>query len=117
MAVEVETLKEKLSMIETKAFLDTRAYRAKHVDVQALFYILAKVDAKTLIYALADRLPLVEEEKVDNMPANVECKALLKTLAAKEKELKVQLLGDALFELKGMKTLNALTETVAQNEV
>ena len=90
MAVEVETLKEKLSMIETKAFLDTRAYRAKHVDVQALFYILAKVDAKTLIYALADRLPLVEEEKVDNMPANVECKAVLKTLAAKEKEVKVR---------------------------
>lgn len=43
--------------------------------VKALCYTLAEVDAKTLMYALTDRLPVVEEEKVGNMPAKVECKA------------------------------------------
>ena len=41
------------------------------MDVQTLCYILAEVDAETLIYALTDRLPVVEEEKVGIMPAKV----------------------------------------------
>ena len=58
------------------------------MDVQTLCYILAEVDAETLIYTLTDRLPVVEEEKVGIMPAKVECKAVLKALAAREKKLK-----------------------------
>ena len=40
-----------------------------------------------LIYALADRLPLVEEEKDGNTPTKVEFKAVLHTLAARETEV------------------------------
>lgn len=65
----------KLSVVKTKALVDTLAYRVKEVYVKALCYTLAEVDAKTLMYALTDRLPVVEEEKVGNMPAKVECKA------------------------------------------
>jgi len=87
------------------------------VDVQALCYTLAKLYAKKLIYAPTDRLPVVEEEKVGNMPAKVECKAVLDKLADRETEVKVHTLGDTLSELKGVETLHTLKDTVAKNEV
>ena len=66
------------------------------------------MDAETLLYALAHRLSVVEEEKVGNTPAKVECKAVVETLAARETEVKVEALGD---------TLSELTDMVAINEV
>ena len=91
-AVKVDTLAEKLSMVKTEALIHTLAYRMQEVDVQAPCYTLAEVDAETLIYALTDRLPLVEEEKVGNMPGKVECRAVLNTLAARETDVKVHTL-------------------------
>ena len=38
------------------------------MDVQTLYYPLVKVDAKTLIYALTDRPPVVNKNKVGNLP-------------------------------------------------
>ena len=51
-----------------------------------------RVDDETIIYALADKLLVVEDEKVGNISAKVECKALLDTLAARETEVKVHIL-------------------------
>ena len=48
-AVEVDTLGEKLSMAKTKALVDTLAYRVKEVDFQALCYTLAKADSEIYI--------------------------------------------------------------------
>ena len=62
--------------------------QGKEVDVQALCYPFADVDTETLIYALTDRLRVVEEENVGNKPAKLECKAMLDTLAAIETEVK-----------------------------
>ena len=70
-----------------------------------------------LIYALAHRLSVVEEEKVGYMPAKVECKAVVDTLAARETEVKVRTLGNTLSELKSMKMLETLSKTVAINKV
>ena len=39
-------------MVKSKALVDTLAYRVRDVDVQALCYTLAKVDAETLIDSL-----------------------------------------------------------------
>ena len=47
---------------------------------------------ETIIYALADKLLVVEDEKVGNISAKVECKAVLDTLAARETEVKVHIL-------------------------
>ena len=49
--------------------------------------------------------------------ANVKCKAVLDTLAARETEVKVHTLGNTVSELKGIETLNTLSDTVAENEV
>ena len=49
--------------------------------------------------------------------ANVKCKAVLDTLAAREREVKVHTLGKTVSELKGIETLNTLSDTVAENEV
>ena len=38
------------------------------MDLQTLYYPLVKVDAKTLIHALTDRLPVVKKNKVGNLP-------------------------------------------------
>ena len=84
------------------------------MDVQALCYTLAKVDAETLIYALTDGLPVVEEEKVGNMPAKVECKAVLDTLAARQTEIKVHTLGDKMSEVESMETLPTFSDTAAE---
>jgi len=51
------------------------------------------------------------------MPANVECKAVLDTLADRETEVKVHTLCDTLSELKGMETLHTFTVTAAKNDV
>ena len=67
------------------------------------------MDAERLIYTLADRLPVVEEEKVGNTSAKVECKAVHDTLAARQTEVKVHTLDDTLSELKGIETLDKLT--------
>ena len=80
----------------------------KRLMSKGLCYALAKLDAETLLYALAHRLSVVEEEKVGNTPAKVECKAVVETLAARETEVKVEALGD---------TLSELTDMVAINEV
>ena len=76
----------KLSMIRTKALVDTLAYTVIKENIQALCYKLGEVDLKTLIYALIDRLP-VDEKKVGNMSAKVEFKAVLDTLGARETEV------------------------------
>ena len=73
--------------------------------------------AERLIYTLAERLLVVEKEKIGKTPAKVECKAMLNTLAAREKKIKVRTLVDTLFELKCMKMLDTLSDTVAVNEV
>lgn len=71
------------------------------MDVQALCYTLAQVDAERLIYSLTNKLLLVKEDKVRHMPTKVECKALLDTLADKnyqmsdrQGEVRVGKLGD-----------------------
>ena len=97
--------------------VDTLAYRVKEVDVLALCYTDAEVDAETLIYALTDRLPVVEKEKVGNIPAKMECKMVLNTLAARQTEVKVHTFGNTPSELKGMETLHTLKDTVAENEI
>ena len=74
------------------------------------------MDAETLVYALTDRLPVMKEEKVGNMSAKVECKAVLDKLAAREKEVKVHTLGDTLSVLKGLQTLHTLSDTGAENQ-
>ena len=48
---------------------------------------------------------MVEENKKGNMPAKVECKAVLDTLVSRETEVKVYRLDETLFELKCMETL------------
>ena len=50
------------------------------------------MDDETIIYALADKLLVVEDEKVGNISAKVECKAVLDILAARETEVKVHIL-------------------------
>ena len=49
--------------------------------------------------------------------AKVKCKAVLDTLASRETEVKVHTLGNTVSELKGIKTLDTLSYTVAENEV
>ena len=61
-------------------------------------------------------MPVVEEENVGNTLAEVECKAVLETLAAKETEVKVHTLGDTLPELKVMQRLHPLNDTIAEND-
>ena len=75
------------------------------------------MDDETIIYALADKLLVVEDEKVGNISAKVECKAVLDTLAARETEVKVHILGNTVSELKGIETLDTLSDTVAENEI
>ena len=93
LAVEVDRLREKLSMVKTEALMETIAYRVTYVDV-----------------------PVVEEENVGNTLAEVECKAVLETLAAKETDVKVHTLGDTLPELKVMQRLHSLNDTVGEND-
>ena len=107
-AVKLDTLGDQLS---TNALVETLADRVKEVDVSALCYTFAKVDAETLLYAR--RLPVVEKEKVANTPTKVECTAVLDTLAATETEVKVHIQS----EVKGKETFYALSDTVAKNEV
>ena len=47
----------------------------------------------------------------------MKCKAVLDTLASRETEVKVHPLGNTVSELKGIKTLDTLSYTVAENEV
>ena len=63
-----------------------------------------------LVYALSKKLP------VGKTLAEVECKAVLETPAAKETEVKVHTLGDTLPELKDMQRLHAVNDTVAEND-
>ena len=116
-AVEVDTLRDKLSMVRTEVLGDKLAYGKKEVNGQTLCYRLSEMDGETLIYALADRLPVVEDEKVDNTSAKVEYKAVLGTLAAGETDVKVHTLGNTVYELKGIETLDTLSDTVAENAV
>ena len=60
---------------------------------------------------------MVEDEKVGKTSAKVECKAVLDTLAARETEVKVHTLENAVSEQKGIETLNTLSDAVAENEV
>ena len=60
---------------------------------------------------------MVEKNKVGNLPAKEECKAVLDTPADRKSEVEVHSLGDTLSELKGMQTLHTLTVTVAEIEV
>ena len=48
---------------------------------------------------------MVEENIKGNMPAKVECKAVLDTLVSRETEVKVYRLDETLFELKCIETL------------
>ena len=98
--VEVDTIRDKVSIIRTEALMDTLAYTVKKVDMQALCYTLGEVDPEILIYALFDKLP-VDEKKAGNMSVKVECKGVLDTLAARETEVKVHTLGDTLVRAKG----------------
>ena len=123
-AVEVDTVEDKLFVVITEALVDTLAYRVNELDVPALCYKFAKVDAETLkyaasdrllvveenkvsnmpaklIYTLTDRLPVADVEKVGNMPAKMECKAVLNTLSAREREVMVHTFGDTLSGLTG----------------
>ena len=63
-----------------------------------------------LVYALSKKLP------AGKTLAEVECKAVLETPAAKETEVKVHTLGDTLPELKVMQRLHSLNDTIAENE-
>ena len=56
-------------------------------------------------------------QKVGNTSAKVRNKAALDTLAARETEVKVHILGNTVSELKGIETLDTLSDTVADNEV
>ena len=49
--------------------------------------------------------------------AKVKCKAVLDTLAARETEVKVHILGNTVYELKSIETLDTLSDTVAENEI
>ena len=62
-AVEVDTLADKRSMVKTVALANTVAHRVIEVDVQTLCFTLAKVDAERHIYALAGKLRVGGEEK------------------------------------------------------
>ena len=75
------------------------------------------MDDEAIIYALADKLLVVEDEKVGNISAKVECKAVLDTLAARETEVMIHTLRNTVSELKGIETLDTLSDTVAENEV
>ena len=101
----------------TVPLADTVAHRVKDVDVQSLYFTLAKVDAERLIYALADKLRVVEEEKFCNTLAKVKCKAVLDTLPVRETDVLVHILGDTPSELKGIETLDKLSDTVGGSEV
>ena len=83
------------------------------MDVRTLSYPLVKVDAKRLLYALTDRLLVVEENKV----GKEECQGVLDTPADRKSEVEVHSFGDTLSELKGMETLHTLSVTVAENKV
>ena len=87
-AVEVDRLGDKLSMVKTKALVETIAYRVNEVDGHTLRYLITAVDAEMLVYELDKKLPVVEEENVGNMLAEVKSKAVLETLPAKEKKLR-----------------------------
>ena len=87
-AVEVDRLGDKLSMVKTKALVETIAYRVNKVDGHTLRYLITVVDAEMLVYELDKKLPVVEEENVGNMLAEVKSKAVLETLPAKEKKLR-----------------------------
>ena len=47
----------------------------------------------------------------------MKCKAVLDTLAARETEVKVHILGNTAYELKSIETLDTLSDTVAENEI
>ena len=49
--------------------------------------------------------------------AKVKCKAVLDTLAARETDVKVHTLGNTVYELKSIETLDTLSDTVAENEI
>ena len=53
-------------------------------------------------------------QKVGNTSAKVRNKAALDTLAARETEVKVHILGNTVSELKGIETLDTLSDTVTQ---
>lgn len=59
----------------------------------------------------------MEEEEVGNTTAKVDCKAMLDTLAAREKEVEVHTLGDRVSEIRGIKMLDTLSDRVAVNKV
>ena len=76
-----------------------------------------RVDDETIIYALADKLLVVEDQKVGNISAKVECKAVFDTLAARETEVMIHTLRNTVSELKGIETLDTLSDTVAEKAV
>ena len=49
--------------------------------------------------------------------AKVKCKAVLDTLAARETDVKVHTLGNTVYGLKSIETLDTLSDTVAENEI
>ena len=49
--------------------------------------------------------------------AKVKCKAVLDTLAARETDVKVHTLGNTVYVLKSIETLDTLSDTVAENEI
>ena len=61
-AIEVNTLGDKLSMVKTEALLDTHAYRVKEVDFQTVCYTIDGLDVETLIYAQAYRLLVLKKK-------------------------------------------------------
>ena len=48
-AVEVDRLGDKLSMVKTKALVETIAYRVNKVDGHTLRYLITAVDAEMLV--------------------------------------------------------------------
>ena len=47
----------------------------------------------------------------------MKCKAVLDTLAARETDVKVHTLGNTVYGLKSIETLDTLSDTVAENEI
>ena len=60
---------------------------------------------------------MVEDEKVSKTSAKMLCKAVLDTLAARETEVKAHTPVNTVSDLKGIETLDTLSDTVAENEV
>ena len=104
--MEVNTVCGILYEVKAKAMIEALVKR--QVDGQTLCYTLAEVD---------DREQVVDDEKVGETSAKVECKAVLDKMAARKTEVKVHTLVNTVSELRGIETLDTLSDTVAENEV